>query len=53
MTQDATPEMLRHFIMTNGAKTIADSMERIAEGGKLTSENQPAPQLEKTSLIQL
>jgi hypothetical protein len=52
MTQNVTPEMLRHFIMTNGAKAIADGMERIAENGKLAAENQPAPQLEKPPVAQ-
>lgn len=53
MTQNATPEMLHHFIMTNGAKAIADSMERIAESGKVASEKQPDLQLEKPPVAQV
>ena len=51
MTQNVTPEMLRHFVMNNGAKTIADTMERMATGGKASIGNREVPQSQKAPVV--
>jgi hypothetical protein len=47
---DVTPEKLNQFIMTDGAKTIADSMTKKAEQ-RTNSQNEQEVQMQKENSI--
>lgn len=53
MTANVTKEMLEHFVVSNGAKTVTDNMERIARIGGREIEKPQEPQLQNQMMNQI